>query len=96
MSWSASLERVRSFRQSKTQAVHTDFAAEFRVELSSWHEPIAAYNAFLQSPRTPGQPVTEETKTLILETRAALRFGLIALSCEDPAMRSYYVQRHKL
>ena len=82
-SWVSVLKRARCFRSEGNGSLLDSFGAS----LEGWSGQISKYNDFLSKPRVQAGNLGEDEKALIVETRAALRFGLCCLSCENETDR---------
>ena len=89
-SWSSVLSRARQCRQEGG-----DVFEGFQAFLGLWVHQIFLYMDFFSRPREEGLRLSEDEKLLIVETRAAIRFGLCCCSSSDDDHDSEDKQRNR-
>lgn len=81
--WVSVLKRARTFLSENGHEYFEDAFGEF---LGGWDLQMREYTNFLSRDRDRGA-LADEDKSLIVETRAALRFGVCCLSCDNEKQR---------
>jgi hypothetical protein len=82
LSWVAILEQTKAAHESTCKELES-FLICIRQEFQPWYNQISDYAAEMAIEKIDSTLPTTEHKDLVLQTRAALRFGLYCLSTSD-------------
>jgi hypothetical protein len=89
--WTCILKQARETRDRFTERQDGNadaFLDLFRSRVSAWKDQLLECVKEFAQPRTDNQQLTDRQKEVILETRAALRFGLCCFSFESDEFRN--------